>query len=77
MEKIPTPEDNIEVQIEQFLSKLGNYAFDQFSEEIQDRLEDEWYAAEMEAKTGADRAKALENLQTFLEKLPQIPKKQT
>ncbi len=77
MEKIPTPENNIETQIEQLLSKLDDYALDQFSEEIQDRLEDEWYVTEMEAQVGADRAKALENLRIFLEKLSQTPKKQT
>ena len=75
MEKPPSPED-IESQIEQLLSELDNYAPDQFPEEIQDRIADEWYGAEMEAKVAKDRDQALEHLRQFVDKLSKTPKKE-
>lgn len=74
MEKPPSPE-NIESQIEELLRELDNYALDQFPEEIQEQLEDEWWAAEEEAKVGKDREGACERLRGFIEKLTKTPKK--
>lgn len=74
MEKPPSPED-IENQIEELLNELDNYALDQFPEEVQDQLADEWYDAEMEARVGKDRDQALEHLRQFVDKLKETPKK--
>ena len=75
MEKPPSPE-NIESQIEQLLSELDNYALDQFPEETQGQLADEWYGAEMEALAGEDRDQALGHLRQFVYKLSKTPKKE-
>jgi len=77
MEKFPSPE-NIENQIEQLLKELDNYALDQFPEEIQDELADEWYFAEEQAKNGKreNREQALEDLRAFIDKLSKTPKKE-
>ena len=74
MEKIPSPE-SIEAEIERLLGELATYALDQFPEEAQDQLAEEWYDAEMEAKVGADREHALEYLRQFVNKLESAPKK--
>ena len=74
MEKFSNIE-NVESQMEQLLSKLDNYALDQFPEEIQDELADEWYDAEMEARVGKNRGQALEHLSQFVNKLAKAPKK--
>jgi len=75
MEK-PTSPENIENQIEQLLSELDNYALDQFPEEAQDQLSEEWYDAEMEAKVAKNREQALEHLRQFVNKLSKKPKKE-
>lgn len=76
MEKPNSPE-NIEGQIKQLLNELDNYALNLFPEEIRDRLADEWYDAEMEAKivVAKNRDQALERLRQFVEKLSKTPKK--
>ena len=68
MEKSPSPE-NIEDQIEQLLGELDNYALEQFPEDKRDAIAEAWYDAEMEARVGLNREKALENLRKFVEKL--------
>ena len=75
MEKPLSPE-NVEARIERFLNELDNYALDQFPEDIQDWLADEWYDAEMEAQVGKDREQAVERLNQFVEKLSKLPKKE-
>ena len=74
MEKPPSPE-NIESQIERLLGELEKYALDQFPEEAQDQLAEEWYDAEMEARVGANRDEALEHLRQMVIKLATTPKK--
>lgn len=74
MEKLPNIE-NVESQINQLLEELNNYAINQFPEEIQNQLADDWYDAEMEAKISKDRSQALEHLRQFVDKLARIPKK--
>ena len=78
MEKLPSPE-NLESEIEKLLGALDNYALDQFPDDAQDALADEWYFAEVEARNGrrdpASREQALADLRAFLEKLAQTPKK--
>ncbi len=64
----------IESSIRELLEELNKYALDQFPKEIQDELADEWYDAEMEAKTGADREAALQHIQQFVDKLASTPK---
>jgi hypothetical protein len=76
LEQPPSPE-NIESQISELLGQLWeNYRLDQFPEEAQDRLAEEWYDAEMEANVGADRGKALEHLRQFMDKLAKTSKKE-
>ena len=71
METPPSPENN-ESQVEQLLGELDNYALDQFPEEIQDQLAEEWDDAEMEARVGKDRDGALERLRQFIDKLSKL-----
>lgn len=68
MEQTPNLE-NIESQIEKLLTELENFRFEQFPEEKQNTLAQEWYDAEMEARCGINRERALENLKNFVEKL--------
>lgn len=74
MEEFKNPENNIENQIERLLSELDNYALEMFPEEMQDKIADEWYFAEMQAVAGKDREQALKDLQDFIEKLKTTPK---
>jgi len=74
METPPSPE-NKESQIEQLLGELDNYALDQFPEEIQDQLTEEWYDVGMEARVGEDRDGALERLRQFIDKLSKFSNK--
>jgi len=62
MEEIPnkpSPE-NIETEIEHLLDKLYGYT------ELYDQYEEQWYAVEMQAKTGEDRATAKKDLDDFI-----------
>ena len=68
MERIPTPE-NKEDKIEKLLGEPASYSLDQFSTEIREELEEEWYVVEMEARIGQDRDQALTMLKSVYGKV--------